>query len=163
MNAHLVIAVLAGERIAFASDEIESVVEIGAILPVPRAAPHVAGLAALRSRVLTVIDCRASLQPGSCVERPRDALVAVHDGHAFALLVDRVEDAVEADGAICDPPAGLSPEWARVVRGHVFAEERMLLLADLPALIAGPANSTLNHTLTLGRYDAVAVQGASRT
>ena len=98
MSGHYVVACLAGEWVAFASDEIESVVEIGAIVPVPCAAPHVAGLAALRSRVLTVIDCSASVMPGTATEQPRDALVVVHCGHAYALLVDRVEDALEASG-----------------------------------------------------------------
>ena len=41
------------------------VVELDALIPVPRAAPHVAGLSALRSRVLTVIDCQRSLELGS--------------------------------------------------------------------------------------------------
>ena len=60
----LLIVRLAGRRIAFPAAEVEAVVELEGITPVPRAAAHVAGLSALRSRVLTVIDCLASLEFG---------------------------------------------------------------------------------------------------
>jgi purine-binding chemotaxis protein CheW len=165
MSGHFVIACLAGERVAFASDEIESVVEIGAIVPVPCAAPHVAGLAALRSRVLTVIDCATAIAPGTATAQPRDALVSVQGGHGYALLVDRVEDALEATGEIAPPPAGLSEGWARVVRGHVFAEGQMLLLVDVEALVASTGESLgpFNQPLTLRAYDEGVAQGVART
>jgi purine-binding chemotaxis protein CheW len=133
----LVIAAVAGERIAFPSDEIESVVEIGAITPVPGAAPHVAGLAALRSRVLTVIDCRASLEPGTAIADRRDALITAHGGHLYALLVERVEDVAEAEGSFAPPPPGLSPSWARIARAHAAAGGELFIVANVGALIAG--------------------------
>lgn len=129
---------LAGQRVALASEDVESVVEIEGITAVPRAAPHVAGLAALRSRVLTVIDCRASLDLGP-TEKARDAVVAVVDGHPYALLVDTVEDVVEAAGGIRPLGASVGPGWSRVARGAVEAEGDLMLLLDVPALIAGPA------------------------
>ena len=43
----VLVLTLAGQRVAMLADEMESVVEIEAIAPVPGAAPHVAGLAAL--------------------------------------------------------------------------------------------------------------------
>ena len=62
--ALVLIAHLAGETVALDADVVGSVVEIERIAPVPRAAPHIAGLAALRSRVLTVIDARAAIASG---------------------------------------------------------------------------------------------------
>ena len=74
-------------------------VELDTLIPVPRAAPHVAGLSALRSRVLTVIDCqalaRARRQPIARTAFARRVVVEL-DGHHYALLVDQVEDVVEA-------------------------------------------------------------------
>ena len=64
MNELLLIVTIAGERVALPAAAVESVVELDTLIPVPRAAPHVAGLSALRSRVLTVIDCRRSLELG---------------------------------------------------------------------------------------------------
>ena len=60
----LLIVRLAGRRVAFPAAEVEAVVELEGLTPVPRAAGHVAGLSALRSRVLTVIDGLASLELG---------------------------------------------------------------------------------------------------
>jgi purine-binding chemotaxis protein CheW len=94
----LLIVTIAGQRVAFPADAIESVVELDTLIQVPRVQPHVAGLSALRSRVLTVIDCRRSLELGDsdCSAGIREAAVVEIDGHHYALIVDVVEDVVEA-------------------------------------------------------------------
>ena len=136
----LLIVRLGGERIALPAAEVDSVVEIDALTPVPGAARHVAGLAALRSRVLTVIDCLASLDPSRSLASGRtEAVMAVIDGHPYALLVEAVEDVVEAQGERQAPAAALAGGWRRIGRGTVEAEGDLLLLADIEALIAGPA------------------------
>ena len=100
MSELLLIVTIAGQRVALPADAVESVVELDTLIPVPRAAPHVAGLSALRSRVLTVIDCMRSLELGAtdCADGIREAAVVELDGHHYALLVDLVEDVVEAAG-----------------------------------------------------------------
>jgi purine-binding chemotaxis protein CheW len=135
----LLIVRLAGERVAFPAAEVESVVEIEALTPVPRAADHIAGLAALRSRVLTVVDCRASLEVGRHDGEGGDAMVVVADGHPYALLVDGVEDVVEAGGETRPLRSALKGGWRRVARGTVEADGDLLLLLDPAALIAGPS------------------------
>jgi purine-binding chemotaxis protein CheW len=136
----LLIVRLAGERIALPAADVESVVEISALTPVPGAAGHVAGLAALRSRVLTVIDCLASLDPSRRLpEEAREAVMAVVDGHPYALMVEAVEDVVEAGGERQPAAASLAGGWRRIGRATIEAEGDLLLLADVEALIAGPA------------------------
>ena len=93
----LLIARLAGRRIALPARDIEAVVELDGLTPVPGAPRHIAGLSALRSRVLTVIDSRASLGLAADErERAGEAVVVPSGGHTYALLVDQVEDVVEA-------------------------------------------------------------------
>jgi purine-binding chemotaxis protein CheW len=151
MAQRLVIAVLAGQRIAFRSEEIESVVEIGAIAPVPGASAHVAGLAALRSRVLTVIDCHASLEPGTAIAGRRDALITAHGGHLYALLVESVEDVAEAEGDFAPRPPGLPKHWARIAHAQAAAGGDLFLVVDVAALVVGGESSLpLNQALTLG-------------
>jgi purine-binding chemotaxis protein CheW len=134
----LLIVRLAGERIALPAADVEAVVELDSIVPVARAAPHVAGLSALRSRVLTVIDCLAALDQGCAVRTcPADAIVVPSDGHLYALLVDSVEDVVEASGPRTPLRAPLAPGWARVALGMAEAEGDLLLLVDPHALLAG--------------------------
>ena len=138
MSNLLLIVRLAGERVALPADEVEAVVEIEGITPVPRSAGHVAGLTALRSRVLTVIDCAASLEAEGPYTGNRDAVVTVIDGHPYALLVNGVEDVVEASGDPRPVRTALTGGWRRVTRGTVDAQGDLLLLIDPAALIAGP-------------------------
>ena len=59
MEKLYLLATLAGTRIAVEAGEVEAVVKLTEISPVPGMGAHVAGLSALRSRVLTVIDVAA--------------------------------------------------------------------------------------------------------
>jgi len=139
MNQLLLIVTIAGSRVAFPAAKVESVVELDALSPVPRAAAHVAGLSALRSRVLTVIDCQRSLELGTTdLSGLREAAVVEVDGHHYALTVDAVEDVVEA---LSDPQpvrAPMEAGWERVGLGMIETEEGPLLLVDIDALISGP-------------------------
>jgi purine-binding chemotaxis protein CheW len=139
MNELLLIVTIAGSRVALPAAAVESVVELDTLIPVPRAPAHVAGLSALRSRVLTVIDTLRSLELGEsdCTDGIREAAVVELDGHHYALIVDVVEDVVEA---LSDPSpvrAAMGPGWERVSKGMVETEDGPLLLVDIEALIAG--------------------------
>src|SRR3954468_8792703 len=124
----LLIARLAGRRIAFPAAKVEGVVELEGIAPVPRAAPHVAGLSALRSRVLTVIDGLAALELGrSGPEAARDAIIVPCDGHTYALIVEQVEDVVEADGPPAPVAAPLGAGWGRVAIGTIEVNRELFL------------------------------------
>ena len=135
----LLVVAIAGDRVALPAAGVESVVELDTLIPVPRAAPHVAGLSALRSRVLTVIDCMRSLELGVTDNSDgiREAAVVELDGHHYALIVDMVEDVVEA---LSDPVpirAAMGPGWERVSQGMVETEVGPFLLVDIAALIGG--------------------------
>jgi len=117
------------------------VVELEGLTPVPGTPPHIAGLSALRSRVLTVIDTLRSLEleVSYCSDGIRGASVVEIDGHHYALIVDVVEDVVEA---LSDPSpvrAAMGAGWERVSKGMVETEEGPLLLVDINSLIAGAA------------------------
>ena len=135
----LLIARLAGRRIAFPAAEVEAVVELEGLTPAPRAAPHIAGLSALRSRVLTVIDGLAALEAGRSEGPGRDAIVVPSGGHTYALMVEEVEDVILATTAATPPRAPLGAGWDRVSLGMVEAEGDLFLLVDPHQLIAGPA------------------------
>ncbi len=139
MNTLLLIVTIAGQRVALPAAAVESVVELDTLIPVPRAAPHVAGLSALRSRVLTVIDCIRSLELGStqCADGIREAAVVELDGHHYALMVDLVEDVVEAMSEPTPVRAAMGRGWERVSTGMVETEQGPLLLVNVAALISG--------------------------
>ena len=140
MTELLLIVTIAGERIAIPAADVESVVELEALIPVPRAAAHVAGLAALRSRVLTVIDCLASLElPSNGSESLKEAIIVEADGHPYALLVESVEDVVDVEVKVQPVRTSLIGGWRRVARGMIEVGGDLLLLVDTQALLGGPA------------------------
>lgn len=138
MNQLLLIVTIAGSRVALPASAIEGVVELDTLIPVPRAAPHVAGLSALRSRVLTVIDCTRSLDLGDTPPTAiREAAVVEIEGHHYALLVDLVEDVIEAIGDPVPVRGAMEPGWERASLGLVETADGPLLLIDVAVLVAG--------------------------
>jgi purine-binding chemotaxis protein CheW len=141
MSDMLLVVQLAGRRAAIPAETVNSVIELAGVTPVPRAAAHIAGLAALRSRPLTVVDCAASLGFGQAqlsTEACR-AVVVEHDGHLYALLVEAADDIV---AALAEPvPLGADPGggWRQAATGRVETEQGAMLLLDIGALIAGLA------------------------
>ena len=135
----LLVVTIGGERVALPAAAVESVVELDALIPVPRAPAHVAGLSALRSRVLTVIDCMRSLELGAtdCSDGIYEAAVVELDGHHYALIVDLVEDVVEAMSEPVTLRAAMGEGWERVSKGMVETEPGPLLLVDIGAIVSG--------------------------
>ncbi len=135
----LVMTQIAGRRCALNANDVKSVIELGAITPVPRAPAYIAGITALRSQALTVIECRHSLGFPEIVWATdhRAAVVAI-EGHSYALMVDAIEDITTAQSAPEEVPGGFGPEWSRVATGMVETAIGPALLIDLAALIRGP-------------------------
>jgi purine-binding chemotaxis protein CheW len=143
MNEMLLVVVLAGRRAVLPASAVNSVIELAEVTPVPRAAAHVAGLAALRSRPLTLIDCAVSLGAGRDRTDPRTcrAVVVEHKGHLYGLLVDAADDIVAALAEPGQLGADPGPGWSRVATGRVETEAGALPFLDISALIAGPAET----------------------
>jgi len=139
MDRSLLLVEIGGEWAAIASDTIRSVVELETITPVPRAPPHVRGLAALRSRAMTVIDCRRSLELPAAEETAETLAVVVEiDEFLYALLVDRVEEVVPLDADPGEIRADLLPGWSRASLGMVETSSGPALMVDPAQLVAGP-------------------------
>lgn len=139
MSELLVIIQIAGRRCALSAHDVKSVIELGSITPVPRTPEFVAGITALRSQSLTVIDCRSALG-FDATQWPRDdrAAVVASGGHSYALMVDGIEDITTAAGVSGQIPGGFGPEWSRIATGMIETMTGPALLIDLAALIAGP-------------------------
>lgn len=141
MNDLLVMALIAGRRCGMSAHDVQSVIEIGTIAPVPRSPDHVAGITAMRSQTLTVVDCRLAL--GLEIEQwPRDhrAIVAAVDGHSYAFRVDSIEDITTAMSEPCEVPGGFGEEWSRVATGMIETRSGPALMIDPSEMVAGPLN-----------------------
>lgn len=138
--SHLyLIAQIAGRAVAIDSDQVESVVDIGEVTKVPRSAAHVRGLAALRSRVVTVIDTQAALGLTADEQEARRAVITQIEGHHYALLVDALEDVAPFELLPLSGGIALDEAWRVAGRGIVERDGEPILAIDLASLVPGLA------------------------
>lgn len=138
MSGLYLIVTIAGQRVALPADHVESVVEIDSITPVPLVANHVAGLFALRSRVLTIIDSMAALGLGATPQADTmQAVIVACEGHHYGLMVDAVEDVIAGSASPHPVRAALRGGWAKAACGVFEHDGEALLLIDPDKLIAG--------------------------
>jgi len=138
--AHLyLIAQIAGRTVAIDSDQVESVVDIGEVTAIPRAADHVRGLAALRSRVVTVVDTQSALGLEPSAIEARRAVITLIDGHHYALLVDGLDDVAPFDLLPLAGGFALNSAWRAAGRGIVERDGEPILAIDLASLVPGHA------------------------
>ncbi len=139
MTELFLIARIAGRTVAISSDQVDSVVDITEITPVPFTGAEVRGLAALRSRVVMVIDTHAALGLAESELPPSRAVITMVDGHHYAILVDALEDVAPFPRVALTGGIAVDGGWARAGCGIVDRDGDPILAIDLRALIPGTA------------------------
>lgn len=142
MKEQLLIASIAGRRVAIPSGKILSVIEIDKIERVPRAPAGVAGLTALRSRVLTVIDCAKIIDPvhfgDDTAHRGEPYAVVIDiDDYGYALMVEDVEDVTEPLEDFAAAKADLGAGWSDYVIGVAETDVGALVVVDPVRIVRG--------------------------
>jgi len=129
-----------GRRVAIASAPVDSVVDVTAIQPIPGASPGILGLAALRSRVLTMVDCAIALGLDAGEQRPEGAALATVvleiDSYLYGFVLDRVDDVVTADRPLAPAGAPLGGPWSAVSAGIIEIAGSALPVLDPAAVLA---------------------------
>jgi purine-binding chemotaxis protein CheW len=144
MNQSLFLfATIADTPLAVCASEVEAVVRLGDVVPIPLAPAHVRGLAALRSRVLTVIDMEARIfGKGGLDDSASLAIIANISAHSYGFLVDSVSDICLA-AAEPQPVYGrIDPAWAPFVAGLVEHDGSSHLLVTLGNFATATSAST---------------------
>jgi purine-binding chemotaxis protein CheW len=143
MNGLYLFVRIAGTAVAIPASEVDAVVRLQNFSPVPGVAGHVAGLATLRSRVLTIIDaaeliaCKA-MSPSLC----HFAVVCEVSGHSYGILVDEVIDICQVDGAPLPVRGRIDASWQRFAQGIILHGGHSHILASLGNFIE---NCNLAH------------------
>ena len=137
MTSLVLIATIGGERVAIDAATIESVVDLWQVVPVPLAAEHIIGIAAVRSRVLTVIDAAAAVGLRAKATGNR-AIIIESGGHQYALRVDMIAEVVAPTGPVMPFEACMGDNWAGVAVGAIDTPHGFAVLIDPARLIAGP-------------------------
>jgi purine-binding chemotaxis protein CheW len=143
MNALFLIAEVAGHPVAIDTYHIDAVVDLADIVAVPRTHAAIRGLAALRSRVVTVIDTALALGLDPVPAMTRRAVTARIDGHAYGFLVDALEDVASFQPQPLSAGLALDRGWRSAGRGIVERDGEPVLILDLAALVPAPATAPL--------------------
>ena len=135
MTTLFLLAQIGDQTVAFDATAIQSVVDIASVVAVPLSLPHVCGLSAIRSQVVTVIDCRRAVGESPASPNGR-ALVTSIDGHRYALRVDAVDDVV---ARLVEPmeSAQMNPDWRHVAIGTINMGDKFAVVVD-PARLVNP-------------------------
>ena len=138
MTSLYLIAHINGACVAIESDRIESIVHVQDIVPVPNSDPSIAGLFALRSRVLTLIDAQY-LVTGETQQAVKGALAVVVDvaGHQYGLLVDKVEDVVSINKDQIENNIQPAAIWSVLVTETASVDGRLIMILDPTSLVSG--------------------------
>lgn len=141
MSELVLLITLGGRTAALRASAIHSVVELDAVIPVPRAPAHLLGLSALRSNTLTVIDTAAAIglaptgNPGKGARTP----IVDHCGQRYALVVEDIDDVATTDGAPTGVPGEAGPGWQQASEGLVETSRGPALLLSLEAVLGANA------------------------
>lgn len=128
------LARIGGRGLAIDAAEVDSVIDIGAVVPAPGAPDTVVGIAALRSRVVTVVDTWAALGLPTAQRSPR-AVVTRVDGHDYAMLFESVEDIAELDATPLANGMALDRVWSAAATGVVNHKGEPMLAISLAGLV----------------------------
>lgn len=141
MSDLYLIAIVAGVEVAISSDCIESVITVCEVVAVPKCDPLVAGLMALRSRVLTLIDCQYAVTGESrAINAQSHAVIVDVSGHSYALAVDAVRDVVSVPADAVRPATRLDARWSALASQIAEIDNRILMILS-PEMLLTPSTA----------------------
>lgn len=115
-----------------AVDEVQEVLRLQPMTPVPRADEAVTGLINLRGQIVTAVDLRVrlGLPAREAGEVPMNVIVRSR-GEVVSLLVDDIGDVIDTAGVDAQPaPSNMPKEVQDVVRGVRPLPDAILLVLD---------------------------------
>lgn len=117
--------------------QVQEVLRVSEIAPVPGAPSYVLGIINLRGNVVTVIDTRSrfGLPPGEITDASRIVIIE-SEKQVVGILVDSVAEVVELRGSEIDPAPNVgNEESSRYIQGLATQENDLLIVVDLNKLL----------------------------
>jgi purine-binding chemotaxis protein CheW len=117
--------------------QVQEVLPMTDIAPVPGAPPFVMGIINLRGNVVTVIDTRMRFGLSSREIEEGGRIVVIEAGDQVAgMLVDSVAEVIEVKTTEVDVAPGVgNEESARYIYGVVSRDEQLLILIDINKML----------------------------
>ena len=135
MKQQYLIARIASRHVAIPTMQVESVIDLGEVMPVPLSPESVRGVVAIRSRVVTVIDTDVALGSPPAPDDRRRAVITASDGHHYAMLVESLDEVETLALQPLSPGLALGEGWKSCARGIVEHAGEPMLVVDLAAWI----------------------------
>ena len=117
--------------------QVQEVLRVTEIAPVPGAPGYVLGIINLRGNVVTVIDTRARFGlPSADMDDASRIVIIESDQQVIGILVDSVAEVVELrDAEIDAAPSVGNEESSRYIQGVASRDEDLLIVVDLNKLM----------------------------
>ncbi len=126
--------------------QVQEVLRVTEIAPVPGAPSYVLGIINLRGNVVTVIDTRNRFGLSSKETDDSSRVVIIEtESHIIGILVDSVAEVVELKGSEIEtaPNVG-NEESSKYIQGVTSRENELLILVDLNKLLSEDEKAELD-------------------
>ena len=129
---------LADETYAIDVLQVQEVLKMTEIAPVPGVPDYILGIINLRGDVVTVIDARRRMSLPYRTPDDASRIVIIDVGHQnVGILVDAVAEVVQISPSAVDPaPAVGNDQTSRFILGVTSTEEGLTILIDLNKLLS---------------------------
>ncbi|MBC7792220.1 MAG: purine-binding chemotaxis protein CheW [Clostridia bacterium] len=136
-TAELLAFWLGDEEYAIDILEIQELIKLPLVTPVPRARDGVLGIISLRGTIVPVLDLSVMLALDKRpVSRSSRVVVLRAGGDPVGLVVDRVTSVVRFDREKIEPvPRAMQSDVGDMLAGVGRVNERMLIVLDLPSIL----------------------------
>jgi purine-binding chemotaxis protein CheW len=126
--------------------QVQEVLRITEIAPVPGAPAYVLGIINLRGNVVTVIDSRSRFGlPSADTDDNSRVIIVEVNGNVVGMLVDSVAEVVYLHQSEIDTaPSVNSDESSRFIQGVCNRDEQLLILVDVDKLLSDEEISELS-------------------
>ncbi len=129
---------LENEKYGIQVMQVQEVLRLSDIAPVPGASEYVMGIINLRGNVVTVIDTRKrfKLQEKESDDSTRIVIIETESGQVVGILVDSVAEVAELRTSEIESAPNLgNDESSRFIQGVCNKEEELLILVDVEKLL----------------------------
>ena len=123
---------LSGEEYVIAVEQVNEVLKMWSLTPVPNAPEHILGVSSLRGTMLTIIDLGKRLGLGTATMNEKSRVVVVTvDDEKVGFIVDRVTGVVKLSPDLVRAVPETVEHGVEFLRGIARKDDRLFILLDL--------------------------------
>jgi purine-binding chemotaxis protein CheW len=129
---------LSGEEYVIAVEQVNEVLKMWSLTPVPNAPEHILGVSSLRGTMLTIIDLGKRLGLGTATMNEKSRVVVVTvDDEKVGFIVDRVTGVVKLSPDLVRAVPETVEHGVEFLRGIARKDDRLFILLDLDKVAGG--------------------------